>query len=292
MRVERRKLSIGYSRQRRNERRKGAGVAPHRECLARQLHLVHRLFDFLLDTLRRQSRQLGRALDDGVPGVALDVEPEARSKSYRAQRAQPVLAHPLARIADGANELSIQILLAAVRIAHFILARRISDGVDGVVAAGEIFVEGSAELDDRVPPIGLNVTAKSRDLVHHVVMIEDTDGPELDPDRNGALEQLPNLRRLRGRRQIPVEVRMAEQRVANRAADAPGLEARVFQPLRDSASGLWWIEFGRHESNIDLNSGSRIPAPRASIKSIRACWARRDPPKMAPISSRRRPPPG
>jgi len=30
-----------------------------------------------------------------------------------------------------------------------------------------------------------------------------------------------------------------------------------------------------------------IPAPKASIRSIRACWARRDPPKMAPISSSR-----
>jgi hypothetical protein len=38
---------------------------------------------------------------------------------------------------------------------------------------------------------------------------------------------------------------MAEERVADRATDAPGLEARVFQALRNPAHGFGGIELYR-----------------------------------------------
>ena len=41
-------LSIGDVRQRRNERGEGSAVAPLRECLARESHLIHRLLYLLL----------------------------------------------------------------------------------------------------------------------------------------------------------------------------------------------------------------------------------------------------
>src|SRR5437868_15044722 len=139
-------LAIGDARQRRNQGAEGAGVAPHREGFAGKLYLVHRLLDFLLDALGRQAGQLGRALDDRGVGVALDVETETRGKANRAQSPQTILSHPLARVADGTYEPALQILLTLVRISHFVPARRVGDGVDRVITAGEIVVERGAEF--------------------------------------------------------------------------------------------------------------------------------------------------
>src|SRR5256885_11632564 len=122
--VEWQQLLIADMRERRYQGGERPGVPPHRERFARETHLVHRLLDLLLDAFGRQSSELGRALDDRVPGIALDVEAEARGESDRAQRTESVLPHPVTRIADRANELAVEIFLPAIRVADLILARR------------------------------------------------------------------------------------------------------------------------------------------------------------------------
>ena len=208
--IEGQELAVGDVGERGNQRSKRPGVAPHRECFAGQAHLVHRLLDLLLHALRGKTRQLGGALHDRVPGITLDVEAESSREPDRAQRAQAILAHPVPWISDGANEPPRQILASVVRIPQLVLAGRIGDRVDGVIAAREIVVERRAELDDRVTPVGLNIFPERRHLVHHVVVIEDSDRSELDPDGDSALEELPHLGRLGRGGEVPVEMGVAE----------------------------------------------------------------------------------
>src|SRR6185312_10796082 len=100
---------------------------------------------------------------------------------------------PLACIADGANELSLEILLSFVRIANFVLARGIGDSIDRVVAASEIVVERSAEFNNRVPSVRFDVATKGRHLVHDVVLVEHSDRSKLDADGDRALEEFAHV---------------------------------------------------------------------------------------------------
>jgi len=77
--------------------------------------------------------------------------------------------------------------------------------------------------------------------MHDAELVEHADGTEIQPDRNGTPEELSHLiRRSRGR-QIPVEMRVAEQRVTYGPANAPRLEPGGFEPFRDSPNGPWGV---------------------------------------------------
>src|SRR2546427_768449 len=82
--------------------------------------------------------------------------------------------------------------------------------------------------------------AEGGDLVQPVVLVEHADRPVLDPHRHRALEQLAHhVGRRRGRQvelgleRIEARILEAEQRVPDRAADAPGLITRILEPLGD-----------------------------------------------------------
>ena len=104
-----------------------------------------------------------------------------------------------------------QIALAVERVPHLLGARRIRDRVDGKVSPRQIVVERRTELHDRVAPVRLDVPPKRGDLVHRPRLVEDANGSELDPYRNGPLAKKPT-HVLRGRRgcQVPVEVGVAK----------------------------------------------------------------------------------
>ena len=59
--------------------------------------------------------------------------------------------------------------------------------------------------------------------------------PNSMPDRDRALEELSHFLGLGRGGEIPIEMRMAEQRVTHRTTDAPGLEAGLLEPLGDAA---------------------------------------------------------
>ena len=69
--------------------------------------------------------------------------------------------------------------------------------------------------------------------MHHVVVVEHTDRAELNPDGNRAPEELAHLRRGRRGGEIPVEVRLAQQRVAYGSADTPGFETGLLERTSD-----------------------------------------------------------
>src|SRR5205823_10701780 len=116
--------------------------------------------------------------------------------------------------------------------------RGVRDGVGGVIAAGEVVVERCAELDHRMPSVGVDVATEGGDFVHDVVLIQHTDRSELDADRHRSFEKLADLVRRGAGRQIPVEMWMAEQGVAHGSANAPGFESCVLEALRDAAYSL------------------------------------------------------
>src|SRR4051812_22728536 len=93
-----------------------------------------------------------------------------------------------------------------------------------------------------MPAISLDIAAESRDLVHHAVRIENADGSELDANWNRALEEFAHLFGFRCGREIPVEVRVPKQRVADCAADAPGLVAGALEGVCDLSDVPGWVQ--------------------------------------------------
>src|SRR4051812_46678881 len=103
-------LLVGHAGQTRGQRRKSPAIPPHRERFAGKPHLLHCLFDFLLHALSGQPRQVRGALDDCIPGLWIDREPEARSEANGPERAEAVLVHSIAWVADRADHLSLYVL--------------------------------------------------------------------------------------------------------------------------------------------------------------------------------------
>ena len=70
---------------------------------------------------------------------------ESPGESDAAQRAQPVLAHPLHRLADRAHEPPFEIELPIKGIAQFLPLGVVRDGVDGEITTRQILVERCPE---------------------------------------------------------------------------------------------------------------------------------------------------
>ena len=109
----------------------------------------------------------------------------------------------------------------------------VRDGVDREVAPGEVLLERHAVGHDRVAAIRDDVAPEGGHLVDHPEAVEHAHRPVLLPDRRGAAEQRRDLRRRGGRGEIIVRVGVAEQRVAERPAHAPGFVARFLQRASD-----------------------------------------------------------
>ena len=211
----------------------GAGVEPelhqsgHRPCRAKALEPL------VPDPLGRELRQPGRCLDGRGPGGGLDGEPESRREAQRPEDAEVVLAEPLGRHADRPQERAVEIAAAVERIAPLVPERMVGDGVHGEIAARQVLVERDAVGHDGVAAVGDHVPAEGGHLVQHAPAVEHADGAVLLADRGRPPEQRGDLRR-RGRGgEVVVGVRVAQQGVAERAPDAPGLVAGRLELARD-----------------------------------------------------------
>ena len=174
-----------------------------------------------------------------------------------------------------------------MRVAPLVPQRVIGDGVDGEVAAGEILVERSAVLDHGMAPVGADVAPEGGDLVHHVRPVDHADRAVLHPDRRGAPEEPLHILRPRRGGEVEIGVRIAEEGVPQRAADAPRFVARVLQHTGD-LHDLLGHRYGRGEAHGDPYG---TPAESAMTSSMRACDGVRGPAGIAPIAVVRAPPP-
>jgi hypothetical protein len=75
-------------------------------------------------------------------------------------------------------------------------------------------------------------------------VVEHANGAELNADWDGSTlpEDLAHLIRLSGRREIPIQVWMAENGVANRPSDAPCLVPSLLEPASDLEHGFGGAE--------------------------------------------------
>jgi hypothetical protein len=131
-----------------------------------------------------------------------------------------------------------------------------------------------------VSTVGLDVTPERRHLMHNATVVQHADRSEVDADRNRTPEQLSHLiRRGRGR-EVPIQVRVAEERVPNGAPDAPGLEPGCFEPFRDKPNGLrriYHCRKPRRRSGVDLPvsfvvfSADDVPSRSRSPDIFRPC---------------------
>src|SRR4051812_45690223 len=103
--------------QRRNQRCKGTGRLPDKECVTGTTYLLHRLVELLLHALARESSEKWGARIDGAARRRIDRETEARGEANRSQGPQAILSHARIRVADRANQLSGEIGLTAEGVA-------------------------------------------------------------------------------------------------------------------------------------------------------------------------------
>ena len=156
-------------------RRAGAAPARARRALRRRATAAARatgartcsiVFTISCCTRSCESRvRCGADFADRRQRRRLDREVVSAGEADRAQRAQPILAHPLLGVAHRAHEPPLDVVASAERIAQLARLRAIGDRVDREVAAREILVEARAELHDGMSPVRLHVAAEGRDLV-------------------------------------------------------------------------------------------------------------------------------
>ena len=95
-----------------------------------------------------------------------------------------------------------------------------------------------------MPAIGLDVAAKGRHLVQRAVAVEHPHGAELNANGNRAplAKDRAHLIRCYGRREVPVQMGMAEYCVPYRATDAPRFVPSLLEPPGDLEHGFGRIE--------------------------------------------------
>ena len=128
---------------------------------------------------------------------------------------------------------------------------------DEIVATREILIERRSKFHLSMPAVGSNIAAKRRDLVHDSRIVENTDCPECNSHRNGAGKEISYLLRPGGCGEIPVEMGMPEQCVANSATYAPGFEAGSLEFAGDFKNGFGWRK-SRRQSVVPEHVANRI----------------------------------
>jgi hypothetical protein len=123
--------------------------------------------------------------------------------------------------------------------------------------------------------------------VQHPLPIDYPHGAVLDPDGRGPAEEALHLFGPGRGGEVVVRVRIAEQRVAQGAAHAPGLVPRLFERAGDLEHRLGNVEL-RRKAHVEPYD---TPAESAMVNSIRAWDGVRGPAGMAPIAVVRAPPP-
>ena len=232
-------------------------------------------------------RQSGSRLDRGGPCGRIDREAEARGKTQASEDAEIVLPEALGGITHRADRPALQVGAPIEGIAPLVPQRVIGDGVDREVTAGEIVVKRDAVRHDRVPPVRGHVPSEGGHLVEHSAPVEDAHRAVLLADRSGVAEKAHDLRGRRRGGEIEVGVRVAQERVAERAAHAPGLEPGGLQ----GACDLQHLVRNRRTRGGRHRPPYATPAERARTSSMRACDGVRGPAGIAPMATVRAPPP-
>ena len=195
------------------------------------------------------------------------MKPNRAGEANRPQDPEIVFLEPLSRVSHGAHQTPVEISGAIERIPPLTAHGMVGHRVDREVAAGQVLLQRCAIRNNGVAPIRRYVAPERGDLVQDPVPVEHAHRAVLDPDRHRAGEELLHLLRGSGGGDIEIGVRVPQQLVAQRPADAPGLEPGALERLDDLQNGLGNFQLGG-EGHGQPPYGA--PAETAIVNSIRA----------------------
>src|SRR6266568_3901837 len=234
--------------QRREEERERARGAQELEGAGRRA-AAEDLEGLLQEPGRRAARELRRVPAHGGEGLGLDGEAEPRGEADGAQRPDRILLHPDLGIADGGDAVRLQIRATADVVDHLAGEDVVEEPVHREVAAPRVLlgraedvVAGDEEVARLVAHLVVGggvggVLPEGGDLQDLPAAEVDVRQPEPPADEPAIAEGGPHLARVRARRDVEVLRRVAEQDVADAAADEVGLVPDVAQP-REDADGV------------------------------------------------------
>ena len=184
----------------------------------------------------------GAALDDlpaqeadGLGGVAVDGESQARGQGRGPQHADGVLAEAHRRIADGADHAVLQVEEAVHVVDHREGGDVVEQGVDREVAAEGVLLgraEGVVAPDEGVALFGLGLAPEGRDL-HHLPSEADVAEPEAAADHEAVAEEPLDLLRVGAGADVEVLGLAAQQQVAHPAAHQVGHVTAALEAVQD-----------------------------------------------------------
>lgn len=193
--------------------------------------------DFVADTLGRGPLDQGGGSPDCVQGGGFDFEAEAGGETDGAEEPEVILGETLARIADGADQLAGEVFASARVVDNLARPRILEQGVDGKVAAADVFADIGLEANfGRVAPIEVTgLGAVGCDLDFGSVPADEEDA-EVGSRLLRLGEQTGKDRRRRRGGDVEVVEREAKEPVADVTADKPSFVAGVSEPGGDFAA--------------------------------------------------------
>ena len=182
------------------------------------------LLEFVADPFGGDLLDPGSAEHERAIGPRLEVEVELRGEADRPQEPQAVLGEAFHRIADGAQDASLEVGEPAGRVGEPAVERIPGEGVDGEITPDQVVLEVVGELNlVRAPRVAVEaVAAKGRDLVGGVLM-EDSDRAEARSQFERAREERPGPLGSKIGGEVPVRDPAPEQEITHGAAHDPGL---------------------------------------------------------------------
>ena len=120
-----------------------------------------------------------------------------------------------------------------MRVAQLSGQRVPGEGVDGEVAAAQVFLDGVGKGDPRPAAERLDVAAEGGHLVQLSIPPQHSHGSVLHPYGHRATKELLHLRWAGSGRKIPVARREPGQNVSHGTADGPCGKARLLQTTGD-----------------------------------------------------------
>jgi hypothetical protein len=210
----------------------------------------------------------GELADSGKSG-GLDGISEAGGEADGADHAQLVFAEAERGLADGADEAGAEIVAATDEVENFAGARIEEQGVDGEVAAADVFFGGAGE-DDVVgmPAVGIAHIGAEGGHLDLQGILDDNDDAELRADGKAVRKKLLNALGHGIGGNVVIERLAAELEVSDASADEVGLVAGFVQGRADvfgegARVHAWIMKQRKPEGKGSMALGAKKESERA-----------------------------
>ena len=146
------------------------------------------MIEFVPNPFRAHRANQTAVLNHGREGFSCDLEVELRGETHRPQQAQVVFGKALVGVPNRAQDLGLQVGLAAHPIENFIVAWVVKQGVDREVSAQRICFGISKRNSARVAAVFVIPFRSEGGNLELTALFNDKHHPELFAHRNGMLK--------------------------------------------------------------------------------------------------------